>query len=154
MNDKEIFNLLFKIAASSSDPKGVACACLVRGGVVMSSSASSDDGVGHAEYILLGDRVIEDDNVVLYITLEPCSERSDINNESCVSKIISSGIKSVVFGASDPGQSGHTTKLLKEAGIRIKQVDDTEIIRRSAELFNTTVDSKFSETEVPRKPLV
>ena len=152
MEEKEVFQKLFEVAAQSKDPKGVVSACLVSNGEIIASAASSDDGKVHAENTLLQNINTVPDDAVLYSTIEPCSERTDPTMRDCVSDIIEFGVKKVVYGARDPNQSSETQRRLSEAGVSLMQSPDAEIIRKSAEVFNATVADHYSEEEVPRKP--
>ncbi|TSC91752.1 MAG: hypothetical protein CEN90_216 [Parcubacteria group bacterium Licking1014_17] len=118
----------------------------------MVSFPSGDDGKIHAE-----DRVISevenknliDGSSILYCTVEPCSKRATEGMADCVSRIIRSGIKHVVYGARDPMHSQITKQRLKEAGITIKQVSDKNLIKKSAKIFNESAE----EPNVIKKPL-
>lgn len=106
MNDKEIFRHLLEAAKSTNDPEGAVAACLVNDGKILVSSASSDDGIFHAEYLVLQKsrqkNVIIDDKCVLYTTIEPCSDSLNANDGiDCATIIIEAGIKSVVYAADD-----------------------------------------------------
>lgn len=153
MEERDIFEKLFDVATQSKDPRGVVSACLVNDENILACAASSDDGKEHAENILLQDINSVPEGAVLYSTIEPCSKRTDPTMRDCVTDIIESGVKSVVFGARDPNQSNETQKRLSEAGVSLMQSSDVEVIRKSAEIFNASVAEHYSEEEVPRKPL-
>ena len=153
MEDKTIFDQLFEAATHSKDPKGVVTSCVVDGGQVIAIAASSDDGKEHAENVMLGKMSSVPMGAVLYCTLEPCSRRTDPTMRDCVSDIIKSGIKEVVFGARDPKQSELTHKRLGEAGVSIRQVTDAEIIKKCAEIFNESVSSDHAGVDVDLKPI-
>jgi pyrimidine deaminase RibD-like protein len=141
MEIKKIYGHLFQIAKKSKDPEGVVAACIVKNGGIIASAASADDGVRHAE-----DLVIEkikdikiDDSTMLYITLEPCNTRNLKKKiKDCTSLIIDSGIKRVIFAARDPKFSKITQKRLKKAKILAKQIKDEKIIKKAVEIFNQT----------------
>ena len=140
MNSKRIFLKLISIAKKSKDPKGIVSACLVRDGKIFDYAVSSDNGVDHAEKILLSKYKNNSlGEFVLYVTLEPCSRRSDPNNKSCSDYINVKGIKKVVFGALDIQQHSSTLKKMKENNIKIKQIEDQEIIQECQELFNSSI---------------
>ena len=152
MDDKAIFESLFEEAKRSKDPKGVVATCLVVNGDIVANAVSSDDGINHAENVMLSTMKKPPEGSVLYCTLEPCSKRSNPNMIDCVTDIISAGIKEVVYGASDPKQSDMTKKRLNEAGIILRQVNDLEIIKKCAEIFNDSV-SEENIGSVDLKPI-
>jgi len=96
MNEHQIFAHLFEIAKDAKDPEGVVTACLVCDGEIVASSPSADDGVRHAEDLVLEkakEEKVNLGNVTLYTTLEPCSYRNPVNNvEDCTTIIIEAGI--------------------------------------------------------------
>jgi pyrimidine deaminase RibD-like protein len=149
MSELEIFQNLFKVAGTSKDKNGVVAACLVLDGKVVVASASADDGIRHAEDLVLekagslGIKII--DKMALYTTLEPCSHRDPAKSMTdCTTLIIRSGIKNVIYGANDPEDSKDFKLRCEKAGIKCDQVSDPEIISRSVDIFNSTV-SKDSD---------
>ena len=157
MRDKDIFVHLFEVAKQSKDPRGVVSAALVSDDQILLSAASSDDGVRHAEDILFENarskNISLDKSIALYATLEPCNKRSRAGMLDCVTQIIDAKIGSVVFGARDPDQSEVTRLRLKEAGVGLQQVHDSEIIRKCAQIFNESVTPEHKETDVTLKPV-
>ncbi|MEK9151555.1 MAG: hypothetical protein AAB547_02900 [Patescibacteria group bacterium] len=156
MNDKQVFEHLFLIASQSKDPRGIVAACLVSNNEIIASAASSDDGILHAEDILFQEvqerSVAVPQGSTLYATLIPCSKRTTPGMVDCVSPIVSNKISSVVYGASDPDQAVLTKERLSQAGIRLRQVSDSEIIKRCAEIFNASVTEEHRNTDVKLKP--
>lgn len=156
MNQREIFRKLFDIAKTSKDPEGVVAACLVKDWEILVSSPSAEDGIRHAE-----DLVIEkarkagikiDQSITLYTTLEPCSYRSPQNRvEDCTTIIINAGIKNVVFAAPDPEYSKDARNRFLAAGVDYKQIKEKDIIRKSIELFNSTIKIPLTSMGLPRK---
>ncbi|MFH1036525.1 MAG: deaminase [Patescibacteria group bacterium] len=143
LNEEEIFNSLFKLALTSKDKEGAVAACIAREGKIIASSASSDNSSYHAEYLTIN-KIIESGNTIknsdiLYVTVEPCSKRQNIGGTDCCSYIINNGIKNVIFAVSDPKQTEETQKRLKNAGVRIQQIGDENIIRKARDLFNKTM---------------
>jgi pyrimidine deaminase RibD-like protein len=146
MSDEVVFQHLFEVAKNSKDPKGVVAACLVNDGSIVLSAGSADDGVRHAEDLLLEEtkeQKVINDSSVLYCTLEPCNKRTNPSLVDCTTLIIKSRVRKVVFGACDPDHSEVTAKKFMEAGVHIRQVEDPDIIARCATVFNesTTVPS-------------
>ena len=156
MNETDIFNHLFSVAAQSKDPRGVVAACLIEDGVILISKASSDDGIHHAEDLLFAECIEKhipiSKNTTLYATLEPCTKRSRSGMTDCVSHIIASGIGHVVFGARDPDHSATAKTRLNEAGISIQQMTDPDVVRRCAKIFNQSVTKDHAGIDVQLKP--
>lgn len=157
MTEREIFNHLFEVAGLSKDPRGIVSGCLVQNDEIVLSAASADDGIRHSEDILLEKVKIKNleitPNLVLYSTLEPCNKRSKPGMIDCTTLIINAGIKNVVFGASDPDHSEVTLKRFREAGISVRQTDDIVVIRKCAEIFNSSVTAEHIDVDVKLKPL-
>lgn len=156
MNTKLIFDHLFEVAKTSRDPEGVVAACLVRSGEILVSSASSDDGQYHAEYLVIQKakdkdiRIDKDD--ILYTTLEPCSDLPNVNDgRDCVSCILEAGIKKIVFGANDPEYSKQAEKRLKSQGVNYRQIKNKKLIQKCADLFSSTIKIDLDRMKLPRK---
>jgi pyrimidine deaminase RibD-like protein len=157
MNEKAIFEHLFTVASQSQDPRGVVSACVVLDGEIIDSAASSDDGIRHAEDILFENlkkkEIVLSKNHILYATLEPCTKRSFEGLIDCTTQIIESGLGKVVFGVKDPGQSVVTQKRLTAAGIEIHQIEDVDIVKHCAEIFNSSVTPEHVDVDVTLKPI-
>lgn len=157
MDDEQIFQHLFKVAAQSRDPRGIVSACLVEGGEVIASAASADDGVRHAEDILLETVRLENlptsEAVVLYSTLEPCTKRTNPALRDCTSLIIESRITNVVYGASDPDHSEIGRERFSKEGVTLRQVANPSIIKRCAEIFNNSVTQEHIGVNIKLKPI-
>lgn len=153
MTDKEIFDYLFLLTKNSHDPEGVVSACVVSGDKIIESAVSSNDGIRHAEDLLLEKLQIKgikiSTNFILYSTLEPCSKRSKPGSIDCSTLIANSGIKNIIFGARDPNHSMNTHKILNSNNINIKQVSDRKIIKNCANIFNNSLDNKNKEKIKP-----
>lgn len=154
MNEREIFKRLFEVAETGSDPEGVVVAGLVQDGKLILSCASADDGIRHAEDLLLekarkqGIQII--DRTILYTTLEPCGYRTPKNNvEDCTTLIIDSGVKKVVFAAEDVEWGKGTRGRLNSAGVNIRQVEDKKITQESIEIFNATSEIPLGKKKRP-----
>jgi pyrimidine deaminase RibD-like protein len=156
VTQKQIFEHLSEIAQRSKDPRGAVSACLVKNNEVIASAASSDDGLRHAEEILLeivrAENITITPEIILYSTLEPCTKRTNIELKDCTSLIIESGISKVVYGASDPDHSEINKRRFSERGISLEQVSNPLIIKRCAEIFNNSVADEFINTSVKLKP--
>jgi ATP-dependent DNA helicase RecG len=80
----------------------------------------------HAEYVLI-DRVLHDqnlENTILYVTLEPCTERSE-NKIPCVKRIVNARINKVVIGILDPNPDikGNGVTYLQDHDVKIEFFD-------------------------------
>ncbi|MEK7113455.1 MAG: hypothetical protein AAB873_01365 [Patescibacteria group bacterium] len=155
MTEKEIFEHLFEISKQSKDPRGVVSVCLVDDDKILISKPSADDGIYHAEDLLIKEIIKNgitfSTDATLYSTLHPCSKRSNPALKDCASQIIDIGIKKVVFGAKDPKQFEATQKRFAETDIEFRQTKDTEIIRRCALIFNDSLSP--DQKDVNLKPL-
>ena len=156
LEDGEVFHRLFNLAKTAKDPEGAVASCITKGNEIIVASASADDGIRHAEDLVIEkakkEGVIIDKKTILYTTLEPCSYRSPQNKVfDCTTIIINSGIKNVVFAARDP-EYGKDTKLrFEKAGIKCRQVKDKVLIREATILFNSTIKIPYTSMGLPRK---
>lgn len=154
----QIFNHLFSLEKYSDDDEGVVCACLVdEKGNILASSPSFKDG-RHAEYVVLQEikqkGIHINKNHILYTTLEPCCKRTNPKFRDCTTKIINSGIKTVVYAALDPEYSQETPKRFAKEGIKYIQVINKNIIKKATDLFNSTTKIPLSKMELKRKNLL
>ncbi|MBU3935750.1 hypothetical protein KJ909_03695 [Patescibacteria group bacterium] len=154
MTDQEIFDYLFKRAKTSKDQEGVVAACLVKNGQILVSSPSADDSIRHAEDLVIEKAkkqgIILDENIILYTTLEPCSVRNkDISG--CVSIIVTTGIKNIIYATNDPEYSQDTKQRFLTAGVNYQQIQNKEIIDRAVKLFNSTSKTPLTAWQLPRQ---
>ena len=103
---------------TGSNPS-VGCVVLDRDGQKLSEAATGDGGRPHAEQLAL-ERVPVGAAVggTVYVTLEPCRERST-GEASCSQRLLESGVAKVIIATRDPhplGSGGQTR--LREAGIQ------------------------------------
>lgn len=155
-DEQEIFTFLFSLAETSKDPEGVVAACLLRKGQLLASSASSDDGRYHAEYLVVQqlreDGIVADDQCVLYTTLAPCSDVSAVNDgRDCTTSLLEAGVRHVVFAADDPEYAKTAEIRFRAIGGTYRQIADRELIRRAARLFNATISGDLSGLYLPRQ---
>jgi len=155
MTEREILEFLFELGKTSRDPEGVVAACLVRQGQILAASASSDDGRYHAEYLVVRQArergVTVDDTCVLYTTLAPCSDMPAVNDgRDCTTCLLEAGIRHVVFAADDLEYGTAAASRLRGAGATYRQVDDRELVRRAAELFDSTLTRPLGSLHLPR----
>ena len=151
MTDQEVFEVLFGEARKSHDIRGAVAACLVDGDTILACAASADDGVRHAEDLVLEKLQEEGKTVtptmILYTTKEPNTKRTFASeHQDCTTLIIDAGITQVVFGALNLEQHEEVTKRLAEAGVTLRQVTDTNLIEESERIFNATDTSANPST--------
>ena len=85
-------------------------------------------GTPHAEQLLLSELEPGLEDVILYVTLEPCNHWG--RTPPCVNTIVQYGIKKVVFAYQDPNpvvQANDTPAMLKKHGIDVVHYPLTEI---------------------------
>jgi diaminohydroxyphosphoribosylaminopyrimidine deaminase/5-amino-6-(5-phosphoribosylamino)uracil reductase len=95
-------------------------AVAVRNGEIIARAWHQGAGTAHAEWLLLQHIPPGLDNVILYVTLEPCNHWG--KTPPCATAIIEHGIAEVVFGFYDPNPvvaANHTVKILQSAGIGV-----------------------------------
>ncbi len=105
---------------TGSNPS-VGCVVLDRDGQRLSEAATGDGGRPHAEQLAL-ERVPVGAAVggTVYVTLEPCRERST-GEASCSQRLLESGIAKVIIATRDPHPLGHGgLTRLREAGIQVE----------------------------------
>jgi pyrimidine deaminase RibD-like protein len=156
MKENGVFYSLIDVAKSVEDPEGSVAACLVKNGDIVTISPSAENGIRHAEDLVLEmareGGVEIDADTMLFTTLEPCSYRSPRNRvEDCTSLIISSGVKRVLFAAPDPNFSKDARDRLNEAGIVVEQISDEEIIEAAKDVFNGSITKTITVFGTDRK---
>lgn len=95
-------------------------AILVRDGVMISEGYHQGPGTPHAEIVALKKLDKSSDNLVLYVTLEPCNHWG--RTPPCVDSIIEYGVQKVVYAFRDPHPlvaQNDTPSLLRARGIEV-----------------------------------
>lgn len=93
-------------------------AVAVRNGEIIAKAFHKGAGTAHAEVLIFEQIPPNMDDVVLYVTLEPCNHWG--RTPPCVNAIINHGIKHVVYGYRDPNPTvvaNDSPTILKEHGI-------------------------------------
>ena len=143
VTDQAVFEELFSEARKSRDVRGAVAACVVDGEKIFAVAASADDGVQHAEDLLL-EKLKEQaipitSTMTLYTTKEPNVRRTFTDqHQDCTTLIIEAGIKQVVFGASNNQQHAEVARRFEQAGVGLTQVADQHLIEESERIFSET----------------
>ncbi|MFC2162088.1 bifunctional diaminohydroxyphosphoribosylaminopyrimidine deaminase/5-amino-6-(5-phosphoribosylamino)uracil reductase RibD [Candidatus Altiarchaeota archaeon] len=118
MDDEHYMREAIRLSLSGSpSPNPYVGAVIVKDGKVISSGYHKRAGMPHAEVEAL--RSCEDPSgATLYVSLEPCSHHG--RTPPCTDVIISSGIKTVIYGMSDPNPQVSGKKALEDAGITVR----------------------------------
>jgi len=125
MNDLSIMQIALEEAQKGRGlvaPNPLVGAILILDGKIISKGFHGEDGVKHAERIVIEKAQKENidlSNSTLYLTLEPCTHFG--KTPPCVDLIIENKIKKVIIAQRDPNSlaSGGIEKL-KQAGIKCK----------------------------------
>jgi diaminohydroxyphosphoribosylaminopyrimidine deaminase / 5-amino-6-(5-phosphoribosylamino)uracil reductase len=122
-----------------TSPNPMVGAVLVKGGRVIGRGWHHRAGQPHAEIEAINDarrRGLNVRGATLYVTLEPCSTHG--RTPPCTKAIISTGIKCVVVGATDPNprHRGKAYEILRQAGISVREGVLAEECERLNEPFN------------------
>ena len=123
----------------ATSPNPMVGAVLVKGGKIIGRGWHRRAGLPHAEIEALRDaqkRGHDPRGAAFYVTLEPCCTHG--RTPPCTEAIISSGIKKVVVGATDPNpkHSGKAFKILRRAGIEVVQGILADECEKLNEAFN------------------
>lgn len=118
-----------------TSPNPMVGAVLVKGRAVIGKGWHRRAGEAHAEVKAIRDAERHDYNVkgaTLYVTLEPCSTKG--RTPPCTEAIQKAGIKRVVVGAVDPNpnHAGRAFRVLRKAGIEVRQ----KVLLQEALLLN------------------
>lgn len=107
-----------KAISKSGDNPPVGCV-LVQYGAVIAQGHTNQPGEPHAEAMALNQLSSSSENIVAFVTLEPCSFSG--RTPSCAQALIDSGIETVYVGMLDPDSrnNGKGIDKLKSAGITV-----------------------------------
>ncbi|MBK8295676.1 MAG: bifunctional diaminohydroxyphosphoribosylaminopyrimidine deaminase/5-amino-6-(5-phosphoribosylamino)uracil reductase RibD [Solirubrobacterales bacterium] len=115
-----------------ASPNPVVGCVIVRGGKMIGEGWHKRHGDLHAERVALADaaeRGNDPSGATAYVTLEPCAHHG--SQPPCAEALIDAGITEVVIGYGDPtGKTrGKGPKLLREAGVKVRDADAQAIHR-------------------------
>jgi len=115
-------HLALKLAKKSrglTNPNPLVGAVVVKKGKVLGRGYHKKAGAAHAEVIALEKAADSARGATLYVTLEPCCHFG--RTPACVDKILSCGIKEVVFAMGDPNplNNGKGALALRRAGVKV-----------------------------------
>lgn len=98
-------------------------ALVVQDGVVLGRGVTAPGGRPHAERIALDQAGALAHGSTVYVTLEPCAQRSVSGAASCTDALLAAGVARVVIAAADPSPfaAGKGAARLRAAGIAVVQ---------------------------------
>ena len=115
-----------------ASPNPVVGCVIVRGGKTIGEGWHRRHGDLHAERAALADaaeRGNDTAGATAYVTLEPCAHHG--SQPPCADALVDAGIAEVVIGYGDPTEKtrGKGPKLLREAGVKVRDADAQAIQR-------------------------
>ena len=118
--------LLAEKGKYSCSPNPMVGAIILSNGEITGEGWHHSAGDPHAEINALRNAGNNSAGATLIVTLEPCCTYG--RTPPCTKSIIDAGIKRVIIGAIDPNpsHSGKGIELLKNAGIEIELLNDSE----------------------------
>ena len=124
-----------------TNPNPAVGCVLVRNGRVVGEGFHARAGSPHAEAKALAMAGVRAKGATAYVTLEPCAPNAAKRTPPCSPRLIEAGVRRVVFGVRDsnPGVSGAGMKLLRSAGLAVKEGVCLDDARRLAQYFNTAM---------------
>jgi diaminohydroxyphosphoribosylaminopyrimidine deaminase/5-amino-6-(5-phosphoribosylamino)uracil reductase len=125
-------------------PNPMVGAVLVKNGCIIGEGWHKEFGKAHAEVNAIRSAGAAARGSTLYVTLEPCSTRG--KTAPCTEGVIAAGVKRVVIGALDPNpaNSGKAARILRAAGIEVKN----GVLALEARALNPAFN-KFMATGLP-----
>ncbi len=130
MHEKFLFAALeqAKLGQGFCAPNPSVGAVAVKNGNIIAQSWHRGAGTSHAERLVIEQLPANEENVTLYVTLEPCNHFG--RTPPCVDAIIHYGFEKVIFAYRDPNPivaANHTSDKLRECGIQVEQITLPEI---------------------------
>ena len=145
MNDLEIMKNVLKLAKKGeglTSPNPMVGAIIVKNGKIISKGFHKKAGLAHAEAKAIDNAKTSLRGSRLFVNLEPCCIWG--RTPPCVDKIISSGIREVVFSTLDPNPKvkGKSLKKLKKYGIKVNVGLLSNEARKMNEVFFKNMKEK------------
>jgi diaminohydroxyphosphoribosylaminopyrimidine deaminase/5-amino-6-(5-phosphoribosylamino)uracil reductase len=139
-------NLAIRLALKGSGttaPNPMVGALILKRGRIIGRGYHEKAGCSHAEITALDEAGKEAKGGTLYVTLEPCAHFG--KTPPCVDRIISSGIKEVVIGMTDPNplNNGRGSRILREHRIKVTSGILEEKLRKLNEAFIKYITKKI-----------
>jgi diaminohydroxyphosphoribosylaminopyrimidine deaminase/5-amino-6-(5-phosphoribosylamino)uracil reductase len=122
--DEDLMRRAIALAARqvgrTGDNPAVGCV-IVKNNAVIGEGATGGGGRPHAEEIALEAAGEEAGGATVYVSLEPCAERSS-GGLSCSQRLVAAGVARVVIACDDPSAlaAGHGAKRLAQAGVVVE----------------------------------
>lgn len=107
-------------ALEKCEPNPPVGCVLVKDGIIISKGHTNEPGQPHAEAMALNQLQGKLDNVVAFVTLEPCSFHG--RTPSCAQELVKRGIQKVYVGMIDPHpkNQGAGIEILTKAGLSVQ----------------------------------
>jgi len=145
--EKKFMELALQLAEKGrglTRPNPLVGAVIVKNGRVIGKGYHRRAGGPHAEVIALREAGKAARNSTLFVNLEPCCHTGLTG--PCTERIITAGIKRVVFSTHDPDRrvSGKGARSLRRAGLKVK----SGLLRKQARLMND-IFFGYHETKRP-----
>lgn len=104
-------------AGKTGENPSVGCV-VVKDGIIVGQGATGDGGRPHAEEIALDIAGSHAHDADVYVTLEPCAQRS-AGGKSCTVLLLEAGVSRVIIGCADPHPlaNGRGLAFLEAAGV-------------------------------------
>jgi diaminohydroxyphosphoribosylaminopyrimidine deaminase/5-amino-6-(5-phosphoribosylamino)uracil reductase len=144
--DEKYISIALRLAEKgrgATSPNPVVGAVIVKHGFIVGRGWHEFVGGPHAEINAIKDAGEKSRGADLFVTLEPCSTQG--RTPPCTDAIIKAGIKTVVYGISDPNprHSGRADEILRKAGIEVRHPVLEEKCHVSNEAFFKWISSKM-----------
>ena len=150
-NDAPLLKRALEIAEGCHDIEwyGVGCVIADQNGRILSTGFTGElkdeSGKGrHAEDVAIqkaADLHVDLNNAILYSTLEPCSIRAS-GKTPCVQRILSTGIKAVVYGAKEPFDAALNIVCDGDAQLKAAGIDVRFFNQLEAECLKSVVSKR------------
>ena len=147
MTDEDFMRWAIALARAQVGRTGAnpAVGCVVvRDGAIVGEGATGDGGRPHAEEVALQAAGAQARGATVYVTLEPCAERSS-GAASCSALLAGAGVARVVVAAADPSvfAAGRGAEILHAEGVSL---DCGLLNLEAASLYRDYLPAKYLES--------